>query len=229
MVCPIGASGLTIRGEFVFRQIAVLTNGVFVFLHYGEQGESEGSGTASDPGNKSHHTGSNYTARRLDRIVLDIIGDELGYLTPGHLVTHSAVDPLERADLLELRLLSLLRQVFQDESMGALTCAVSPIASSDTTLDDLSRYLYELALEKIASVAKVSLIERARLEDVLKEQALTLSGATQSEGERRVGELLDADCLLLSELHFLGTLRVCHMRLIECASGRVLGAGRVKL
>ncbi len=47
--------------------------------------------------------------------------------------------------------------------------------------------------------------------------------------KREVGELLDADCLLLSELHFLGTLRVCHMRLIECASGRVLEAGRVKL
>jgi hypothetical protein len=43
------------------------------------------------------------------------------------------------------------------------------------------------------------------------------------------GELLDADCLLLSELHFPGTLRVCHMRLVECASGRCLGAGRVKL
>lgn len=229
MVCPIGASGLTIEGEFVFRQIAVLTNGVFVFLHYGEQGESDGSGTAADPGKVSHHTGSNYTARRLDQIVLDIIGDELGYLTPAHLVKHTPLDPLERADLLELRLVSLLRQVFQDKRMGALTCAVGPIVSSDTTLADLSRYLYELALEKIPSVAEVSLIERTRLEDVLKEQALSLSGATESEGGRNLGKLLDADCLLISELHFLGTLRVCHMRLVECASGRVLGAGRVKL
>ncbi len=229
MVCPIGASGLKLDGEFVFRQIAVITNGEFVFLHYGEQGESEGSSSISDPGKVSHHTGSNYAARRLDDIVVDIVSNELGFLTPEKMLIRSFPKPLQQADMLENRLSSLLRQVIRDKQIAGKTVALSPLSVSDSSLSQLSEYLWELAVEKLPELTKASIVERKRLEEIFKEQALDLTGATADVDGKKIGKLLSTDYLLLSSLHYLGSLRVCHMRLVDCVTGNVVSAGRVKL
>lgn len=230
MISPVGASGLTLAGEYVFRQMALLTNGKFVFLHYGEQGESDGAGTDGDPGKVSHHTGDNYNVRRLDDIVVDIVAEELGYLTQRELITHDFPEPKTQSRLLETRMVSLLRQVLaRNPSRKGTALVLPPIAASDPSLGQLSKYLWELALEKLPSLTKASVLERTRLEEVLKEQAISLSGMTEPTDESRIGKLLNADYLLLSRLHYLGALRVCHMRMVECESGRVVGAARVKL
>ncbi|MBN1757793.1 MAG: hypothetical protein JW863_05720 [Chitinispirillaceae bacterium] len=67
------------------------------------------------------------------------------------------------------------------------------------------------------------------MEEVLKEQALSLSGVTDDNGGAAVGKLLNADYMILSRLQFLGVLRFCSMRLVDCGSGEVLRAARVKL
>jgi len=51
--------------------------GLFVFLTYGETGESDG-GT---PSSVSHHTGENWQARNLDAIIVQSIQRELAHLS----------------------------------------------------------------------------------------------------------------------------------------------------
>mgnify|MGYP000208115186 CR=1 FL=1 len=53
----------------MLRQIAQFTGGRYIFLTYGESGESDG-GT---PATVSHHTGSNWQSRDLDAIVMKAI------------------------------------------------------------------------------------------------------------------------------------------------------------
>ncbi len=229
-VCPIGASGLDINGEFVFRQIGVITHGEFVFLHYGEQGESDGSPTASAPGKVSHHTGGNYTAQRLDDIVVRIISHELGYITPAGLLAHSNPAPEKESEELEARMVNLLRQVIrEDDNLAGKVLAVQPIIAGDTSLAQLSEYIWELAIEKLPPLTKASVVERKRLEEIFKEQALSLTGALSGADEKKIGNLLNANYLLLSNLHYLGAVRVCHMRLVDCVSGSIVRAARVKL
>ncbi len=75
----------------------------------------------------------------------------------------------------------------------------------------------------------MQVVERRRLEAILREHALDLTGVTERDGSADIGKLLSADLLLLSRLHFLGAVRMCHMRLVECTSGRMLAAARVRL
>jgi len=76
-IATIGASGLSTEGEVVWRQIAQYTMAPFVFLTYGETGDSAGS-----PSTVSHHVGSNWVAEDLDAIVVRLVKSELAHLTP---------------------------------------------------------------------------------------------------------------------------------------------------
>lgn len=230
MITPIGASGLKPLGEFIFRQIAVLTNGEFVFLSYGEKGESDGAGTVSDPGKVSHHTGSNYNSRRLDDIVLDIITKELGYLVSDPKLVLENRKPEDESDFLELRLTDLIQQVFRSNlPLQGKTVALAPFFAADTMLMATSEFLWESALEKTIQVAPVKVLERGRLEELLKENALELTGLTVENPDPKIGKMLSADFMTFGKIHYIGAVRVCHMRLVDCQTGSVLSAARIKL
>ncbi len=230
MITPIGASGLKPLGEFIFRQLAVLTNGEFVFLSYGEKGESNGAGTVSDPGKVSHHTGSNYNSRRLDDIVLDIITKELGYLVSDPKLVMENRKPEDESDFLELRLTDLIQQVFRSNlPLQGKTVALAPFYAADTMLKATSEFLWESALEKTIQVAPVKVLERGRLEELLKENALELTGLTVENPDPKIGKMLSADFMTFGKVQYIGAVRVCHMRLVDCQTGSVLSAARIKL
>ena len=230
MICPVGASGLDRTGEFVFRQLALLTGGDFVFLHYGEAGESDGAATAADPGKVSHHTGGNYSAKRLDDLVVDIVRRELAYLDPAIAAQRRAPAPDADAEMLDLRLNSLLAQVLRaDIGLSGKTVVVTPFAAADPSLNNISDYLWEGALGLAARLAPVKVIERARITEIFKEHALSQTGLANPESEAKVGKLLGADYVLLTRINYLGLRAVCHSRLVDCATGVILSAARVGL
>jgi hypothetical protein len=230
MITPIGASGLGLAGEFAFRQMALLTSGEFVFLHYGEEGESSGAATSADPGKVSHHTGSNYNARRLDDIVIDIITKELGYLVENPKLVQTASDPQKESEHLDARLEGMLEQVFRsDLSLQGKTVAFAPFSFSDTNLQTTADYLWEGAIERTVNFAPVNVVERTRLEDVLKENALQLSGLMVDNPDSNIGKMLSADFMVFGKIHFIGAVRVCHIRLVDCLNGNIVSASRVKL
>lgn len=68
-VFPIASSGLDEQGEFVFRQLAQVTMGRFVFLTYGADGLSPGSSTP-------HHV-EEYSVLALDELVVRLVSEEL--------------------------------------------------------------------------------------------------------------------------------------------------------
>ena len=170
--------------------------------------------------------------RRLDDIVVDIVTRELGYVTDADRITRAHPHPEQERERLDNRLESLLLQVVRsDLGLSGKKVVLAPVAVIDSALSPLATYLWESALETLPGVAPVHVIERERLEDVLKEHALDLAGLTEREGEvgDEIAGLLSADYLILSRLHYLGAARMCHMRLVECDSGRMLAAARVRL
>lgn len=230
MITPIGASGLKPLGEFIFRQIAVMTNGEFVFLNYGEKGESKGSGTVTDIGKVSHHTGSNYNSRRLDDIVIDIITRELGYLVSDPALVQEQRNPEDESDLLDIRLTELIMQVFRPGlPLQGKTVALAPFYVADSMLKLTSEFLWESALEKTIKAAQVHVLERSRLEEILKENALELTGLTVENPDPKIGKMLSADYMAFGKILFIGAVRVCYMRLVDCQTGSVVSAARIKL
>jgi hypothetical protein len=73
-VFPIASSGLDDQGEFVFRQLAQVTLGRFVFLTYGIDGASPGTSTPHDVDPED------YDVLALDALVVQLVGDELAGL-----------------------------------------------------------------------------------------------------------------------------------------------------
>ncbi|HMA65801.1 MAG TPA: hypothetical protein VKO63_11405 [Chitinispirillaceae bacterium] len=43
------------------------------------------------------------------------------------------------------------------------------------------------------------------------------------------GKMLSADYMVFGKIHYIGTVRVCHMRMVDCATGGVVSPSRIKL
>jgi hypothetical protein len=69
IVHAVASSGLDDQGEFVFRQLAQVTGGRFVFLTYGADGAS--------PGDETTHHVDDYSVLALDDLVVHLVSEEL--------------------------------------------------------------------------------------------------------------------------------------------------------
>lgn len=72
-IYPIASSGLDSQGEYIFRQLAQVTGGRFIFLTYG----------AGGPGSTGTETGfavSDYSVSSLDDLIVKIVEEELSYI-----------------------------------------------------------------------------------------------------------------------------------------------------
>jgi Mg-chelatase subunit ChlD len=74
----VGASGLDQQGEYIQRQIAQYTGGRFVFLTY-----DKARVPTSGPGRETVHDVRNYSVDTLDRLIVRLVGEELGKLQRG--------------------------------------------------------------------------------------------------------------------------------------------------
>jgi hypothetical protein len=72
-IYPIASSGLDSQGEYIFRQLAQVTGGRFIFLTYG----AEGPGST---GTETEFEVSDYTVLSLDALVVKIVEEELAHL-----------------------------------------------------------------------------------------------------------------------------------------------------
>ncbi len=70
-ILPVASSGLDAQGEYVFRQLAQITTGRFVFLTYGADGRT--------PGDSTPHQVDDYSVLSLDALVVQLVTEELAY------------------------------------------------------------------------------------------------------------------------------------------------------
>lgn len=70
------------------------------------------------------------------------------------------------------------------------------------------------------------LIERAKMESILKEQNFQLSGCTSDECVVEVGQLLGVEQMLAGSFGLIGSTYTIDMRIIEIATGKILNTTR---
>jgi len=228
----IGASGLPLDGECIFRQIAATTYGQFIFLTYGESGESEGAGIASDPGKVSHHTGSNWASRRLDDIVVDLVRRDMAYQVEVSLLTTDSPAPTDQPEHLHLRLANLWEQMTRQiaaYSPDTLTALLLPFENALPDSSALAEYLRDLSTEVLVRNGGVRLVERDRLDAVLREQQLSAGGLVDRSQAVELGHLLNSRLVLTGKVYRLGTDRVVHVRAIDAETAQIVAAARVRV
>ena len=227
----VGTGGLPLSGEYVLRQIAQYTGGKYIFLTYGEEGESAGG----EAGSVSHHTGTNYQTDKLEAIIIRFTKEELAHLTdeppeednPYFQAIKIASE--EREETLE-KLFRMAVDQLADYSTypvkggGRDASAVAAILPLEPSADELSldaEYFTEQMMFAVGDESGFTLVDRTNIDEVMNELKLQLSGLTDSETVTEVGKLLNAEVLIAGKLYMPGDYEL-FLRLIRVQTGEVL-------
>lgn len=95
-------------------------------------------------------------------------------------------------------------------------------SSDDKKLDQLKKGLADMLISDLSKVSMLDVVERARLEEILKEQKLNNSAKFDQETATKIGKLLGAEHIMTgSFFELMGRLRI-DSRLIDVETGRII-------
>lgn len=252
----IGTGGLPLVGEYQLRQIAQRTRGRYIFLTYGERGESEGGSV----GAVSHHTGSNWTADRLETVIIRFAKEELALMSGGA-VSVPSDDWFEAAPVPDKDADAVLDELFGetlarllDYSSAEVTrdtaAAVLPVTlrvppSDDAVIAALQRNAERFGARLVQAAAaskRLKLVERDDLQAILEEIELNLSALGDENAAAKVGKLLGADVLIMPSLIALapgtatgagdasnGAAWELYLKLVRVSTAEILSVSRARI
>ena len=230
-VFSVGTGGLDLLGEVVLRQVAQYTSAKYIFLTYGETGESEGGA----PGSVSHHTGANYQTDKLEAIIIRFAKEELSYISDQPIeeeeeyFTADKIGEEEREETLN-KLFSMAISQLIDYSTVRIdrgtAAAVLPLSPAQSSLGLNSEYFTEQLIlsfgkdEKFRELFRI--VERKDLQTILTELELQLTDLAEEQGAARVGELIGAELLIIGKLYSTAEGYELFLKLLRVETGEVL-------
>lgn len=228
-IFSVGTGGLSLSGEYVLRQLSQLTGGAYIFLTYGERGESEGGA----PGSVSHHTGANFTSDKLEAVIIKIARNELAHLTqhPGEAPGDyfEGVAGIEAPEKVTEALFENAVAQLADYAAISLAdkpaTAILPLASEFPDAD--AEYLTAALLIAATRHPRFTVVDRGNTEALIGELTLGLSGLVDEATAAKAGRLTGARLLLAGRVVKTGTRADVLLRLIRVETGEVLSATRL--
>lgn len=238
-IFSVGTGGLDLQGEIVLRQVSQYTSAKYIFLTYGESGESEGGAA----GSVSHHTGANYQTDKLEAIIIRFAKEELAHLSGQPLEEgeeYFAAQKLsgEEAERTLGKLFSMaVSQLIDYCSVSiapATAAAVVPLSPAEQALAANAEYFteqLELAFAQDAGIRQsFRLVERKDLQAALSEIELRLTDLFEgSAGSVRVGQMLGAEVLLLGKLYRKEGGYELFLKLLRVQTGEILSVTKARI
>jgi len=233
-IFSIGTGGLDLNGEYVLRQIAQYTYGKYIFLTYGERGESEGG----HPGSVSHHTGTNFQTDKLEAIIIRFAKEELAYQTDRPIAQQPSY--FEAQKLTSEKKEETLQKLFT-QALGELKdyatmhlapktkLSIIPVAPQDSSLKADAEYFTEQLTLAAAKDSTFHLVERKDLQYIARELGLELGGFTQPDNAAKVGQLLGADVLIIGKLFKNGNQLEMFLKLERVSTAEILSVTRLRI
>ncbi len=231
-VFSVGTGGLDLAGELVLRQISQYTYAKYIFLTYGEEGESEGGA----PGSVSHHTGANYQTDKLEAIIIRLAKEEIAFLTDQPLEEEGdffqAVKiPTEEKDQTLAKLFDMaIAQIIDYASIklpaGVPTGALPVVAQAETGKLNAEYFSEQLVLS-LARNKTFAAVERKDMQKILKELELQMSGITEEANAAKVGKVLGAQMLLTGTLFDRKDTYEIFLKLLRVETGEILSVTKL--
>ena len=106
---------------------------------------------------------------------------------------------------------------------------VLPLTTTEGEVQLLGEYLAENLVTLLAGADTYDVIERSRLDQVLKESTLSASNLLRDDAVISVGKLLGADALVIGTFVDLGEQVEVNCRLVDVTTGRVLGTAQAHM
>ncbi len=230
-IFTVGTGGLDLMGEYILRQIAQYTAARYIFLTYGERGESEGG----SPGSVSHHSGANYQTDKLEAIIIRVAREELSHLTDQPLeeeqdyFTAQGVGDERKEDTLFKLFRMAVSQLLDYSSVrlpAGTAAAVLPLGAAEPDESLQAEYFTEQLLLSFSRAEELKqafrLVERQDLQRILEEMEVQLSGLSDGETAVRVGRLLGAEVLVGGRLYASAGGYELFLRLMRVETGEIL-------
>jgi TolB-like protein len=231
-IFTVGTGGLDLSGELPLRQVSQYTSAKYIFLTYGEKGESGGGA----PGSVSHHTGSNFQTDKLEAIVIRFAREELAHLTDqpiadeGDWFSASASAGEAGAETLGKLFDMAIGQIVDYASFripqGTPVAALPIVAQEGRQAAD-AEYFSEQEVLSLARSKAFSMVERKDLQAVLKELELQLSGVADEENAARIGKILNAQMLLTGRMFDKPEGYEVFLKLLRVETGEVLSVTKL--
>lgn len=204
----IGTGGLDINGEYLLRQISQITSAKYIFLTYGERGESKGG----VQGSVSHHTGANFQTDKLESIIIRFAKEELKNLVDisfdeeDEYFQAVKIDSEEREKTLNKLFTQAFEQLMDYSAVNIEEGTVVSVLPMESSSDDSSykqnaEYFTEQLTLAVGSSKAVKLAERKDLNKVFEELELQASGLVDSGKIGELGNMLGAELLISSKLY----------------------------
>ncbi len=231
-IFSVGTGGLDVQGEYILRQIAQYTYAKYIFLTYGEKGESEGGA----PGSVSHHTGANFSTDKLESIVIRFAKEEYFHANGKPLedgesyFSANRIKEEKREDTL-LKLFDKGVSQLSDFSSLKLeqssTLGILPAQTDDKSLSKNAEYFSEQLLISVKKNSQFKIVERKDLQKVLKEWKLAQDLGNAEEAAARYGKMLGAKLLLISRVYKKANNYEMYMKLLNSETGEVLSVTKL--
>ena len=228
----VGAGGLRIDGEVIYRQIAQYTMGEYVFLTQGGGGDSDGGGG----GEASHHVGGNYSTENLDQAIVRIVRRELSYLTAtpkdfDTTILATGTPSTPRDEILAPAVAEAVRQLADYSALklaGKTPVAIAPVSSADATHKSTAEYLTDQLTLSASRNEFFRVVERD-LTAVTQEMKLQLSNLFDSSAGVPIGKMVGAEVLIVSKIVAKAGEGELFAKLIRVATGEVLSVAKVRV
>ncbi|MCP4135478.1 MAG: VWA domain-containing protein [bacterium] len=233
-IFSVGTGGLNIAGEYILRQIAQYSKGKYIFLTYGERGESKGG----KPGSVSHHTGSNFTTGKLETIIIRFAKEELNNLLEKPLPTDDSyfkankTDDEKNEEILQKLFDKAISQLIDFSSISikkGTVASVVPITSPKNKDDKNSEYLTEQLIFSLAKNKTFKMAERKDLQKLLKEIELNMSGLTDEKKSAKIGKFLGADMLLVGTMFRRSKYHELFLKLVRVETGEIVSITKARI
>jgi len=227
----IGTGGLDLQGEYVLRQIAQYTSARYIFLTYGsESGDSEGGAD----GSVSHHTGSNWSADKLESIIIRFAKEELSYLSDSPLLDEDSWFEADKIDTEDAE--ETLSELFTQAVNQLLDFSTWPVSEEkplavlpfqyEGDLGAVSEYFSEHFILSAGMNERITLAERKDLGQLLSELELQNTGITMDDKVSEIGELLNAEALVSGNLFLKDGKYELFLKLLRTETAEVLSVTR---
>jgi Mg-chelatase subunit ChlD len=231
-IFTVGTGGLDLSGELPLRQISQYTAAKYIFLTYGEKGESGGGA----PGSVSHHTGSNFQTDKLEAIIIRFAREELANLTDQPLADEG--DWFQAASSAGEASAETLGKLF-DMAIGQIVdyasfripagtpvAALPLVAQGEREAAD-AEYFSEQEVLSLARSTVFSMVERKDLQAVLKELELQMSGIADEANAARIGKILNAQMLLSGRMFDKVEGYEVFLKLLRVETGEILSVTKL--
>ncbi len=233
-IFSVGTGGLPLMGEYILRQVSQYTYAKYIFLTYGEKGESAGGAE----GSVSHHTGSNFTTDKLETIIMRFAKEELSYASDQpidmgeeYFQAKKLEDEKNEETLRKLFDMSLVQLVDYSSlklDEGTPT-SIAPFAAAGETIVPSAEYFTEQMAHSLSKNKVFKVVERRDMQKIMKELELQQTGIVDDEGAAKVGKMLGAKMIVTGKLYAKPESYELFIKLLRVETAEVLAVNKLRI